>query len=55
MFFTSFLILGHSSLALPDDEIDEPLRRNGDNDDSDTALERDLAGGERDSCDRSDC
>lgn len=55
LFFTSFLILGHSSLALSDDEIDELLRRNGDNDDSDTALERALTGKERDCCDRCDC
>lgn len=47
LFFTSFLILGQSSLALPeDDELGEPRRWNGDND-SETVRVRDFGGGDR--------
>lgn len=50
MFFTSFLILGQSSLALPDKETDELLRWNGESDDNETARDRDFDGGDRDAC-----
>jgi hypothetical protein len=48
LFFTSFLILGHSSLDLSDEDIEELRRRNGENDESETARERDFSGGNRD-------
>jgi len=48
LFFTSFLILGQSSLGLPDDEIDELLRRNGESEESETARDRDFGGGDKD-------
>jgi hypothetical protein len=42
------LILGHSSLALPEDVEEELLRWNGEKDDSETARDRDFGGGDKD-------
>ena len=50
LFSTSFLILGQSSLTLPDEDTDELLRWNGESDDNEIARDRDFDGGDKDAC-----